>query len=70
MGNRRSGNYQVSKKRGVGDGKSKEWLTGYCSWTDAEGWQGCFFWEGRERKYFRQIGMWQKASRGTVSSVE
>ena len=53
-------------------GNQRERFTGFffCSWTDAEVVAGLFFLGGEREEIFRTNGMWQKASRGTVSSVE
>ena len=72
--------------RGLGDGlllsryrekagyvmtNRKERFARCYNWTDAKKRQGCFFLGGeREKENISDKGMWQKTSRGTVSSVE
>ena len=51
-------------------GNRKERFTGYCGWIDDEVVAGLFFLGRGERGNIQAHDMWQKASRGTVSSVE
>jgi hypothetical protein len=62
--------YQDIEEAGYMMGNRKERFARCYNWTDAKMRQGCFFLGRREEENISDKGMWQKASRGTVSSVE
>ena len=59
--------YQDIEEAGYVMGNRKERFARCYNWTDAKMRQGCFFLGGEREEIFRTNGMWQKASRGTVS---